>query len=115
MPISLYMDHNVPRSVTVGLRLRGIDVLAAFDDGYGMSDDATLMDRAAGLKRVLFSFDDDVIVEAVERQRNGKSFGGVIYAHPLKISIGRCISDLEIIAKAGSFDEILNGVIYLPL
>lgn len=25
MPIALYMDHHVPRSITDGLRLRGVD------------------------------------------------------------------------------------------
>ena len=30
--IALYMDHNVPRAVTVGLRLRGVDVITAYED-----------------------------------------------------------------------------------
>ncbi len=27
MAISLYMDHNVPRSITDGLRVRGINII----------------------------------------------------------------------------------------
>lgn len=30
MAIALYMDHHAPRAITVGLRLRGVDVLTAY-------------------------------------------------------------------------------------
>ena len=33
MALSLYMDHHVPRPITNGLRLRGVDVLTAAEDG----------------------------------------------------------------------------------
>ena len=33
MAIKLYMDHNVPRAITNGLRLRGVEVITAFEDG----------------------------------------------------------------------------------
>lgn len=33
MPIALYMDHNVPRQITDGLRLRQVDVITALEDG----------------------------------------------------------------------------------
>jgi len=33
MGLKLYMDQHVPRSITSGLRLRGVDVLTAFEDG----------------------------------------------------------------------------------
>jgi hypothetical protein len=29
MTVSLYMDHHVPKAITVGLRLRGVDVVTA--------------------------------------------------------------------------------------
>ena len=29
MATALYMDHHVPRAITMGLRLRGIDVITA--------------------------------------------------------------------------------------
>jgi len=31
--VALYMDEHVHRAITVGLRLRGVDVLTAQDDG----------------------------------------------------------------------------------
>ena len=33
MPITFYMDHHVPRAITLGLRLREADVITAYEDG----------------------------------------------------------------------------------
>jgi len=43
------MDVQVPRAITEGLRVRGVDVLTAQDDGAGRFDDAALLDRAGSL------------------------------------------------------------------
>jgi len=115
MAIALYMDHHVPRAITVGLRLRGVDVLTAYEDGTSELDDPALLDRASELERVLFTRDDDLLIEATKRQREGSPFYGVIYAHQLRVSIGSCIEDLEIIAKAGEAEDLMNGVKFLPL
>jgi hypothetical protein len=64
---------------------------------------------------VLFTRDDDLLAEAAKRQREEIPFLGVIYAHQLRVSIGRCVQDLEILAKAGEPADLLNGVIFLPL
>lgn len=109
------MDVHVRRAVTEGLRLRGVDVLTAQEDGAAEFEDPALLDRAAELKRVLFSQDDDLLREANKRQQTGETFAGVIYAHQLNITIGRCIDDLELIAKATDLDEWLNNTVYLPL
>ena len=69
MPIAFYMDHHVPRAVTMGLRVRGVDSLAAHEDGTSELDDAALLDRASELGRVLFTRDDDLLAEGhVKRQ-----------------------------------------------
>jgi hypothetical protein len=115
MAIALYMDQHVPRAITVGLRLRGVDVLTAYEDGTSELADPALLDRASELGRVLFTRDGDLLAEAASRQRNGIPFGGVIYAHQLRVSIGTCVQDLEIIAKAGEPEDLINGVQYLPL
>ena len=54
MPLKFYMDQHVPRAITVGLRLRGLDVLTAHDDGASTLSDPALLDRATTLGRVLF-------------------------------------------------------------
>ena len=115
MAIALYMNQHVPRAITVGLRLRGVDVITAYEDGASDMDDPELLDRAGELERVLFTQDDDLLVEASKRQREDIPFRGVIYAHQLRVSIGTCIHDLEIIAKAGEPEDLINRVQFLPL
>ena len=47
--------------------------------------------------------------------KEGTLFNGVIYAHQLRISIGACVNDLELIATVADPDDLINGVIFLPL
>ena len=58
MALTLYMDQHVPKAITVGLRLRGVDVVTAYEDGAAELKDSELLDRAQTLKRVLFTQDD---------------------------------------------------------
>ncbi len=115
MPVSLYMDHHVPRAITAGLRLRRVDVLTAAEDGAAELDDPDLLDRATVLGRVLFSQDEDLLVEATRRQAEGIPFGGVVYAHQLRLPIGACVRDLELVATAAEPADVRNQVIFLPL
>jgi len=109
------MDQHVPRAITIGLRLRGIDVITAYEDDTGELVDSELLNRAAKMGRVLFTQDDDLLSEAARRHKEGILFHGVVYAHQLRISIGGCVNDLELIAKAADPDELINSVIFLPL
>ncbi len=109
------MDHHVPRAITNGLRLRGVDVLTAHEDGMSELPDPELLDRTTELGRVLFTQDDDLIVEATQRQRRGQPFAGVIYAHQLRISVGGCVRDLELIAKSGEPEDMSGQTLFLPL
>jgi len=92
------MDVQVPRAITEGLRVRGVDVLTAQDDGAGRLDDAALLDRAGSLGRVLFTRDSDLLMEASRRLRDGQPLVGLVYAHQLHVTIGQCVRDLELIA-----------------
>jgi hypothetical protein len=93
MSLKLYMDHHVPRAITMGLRLHHVDVITAYEDQTHEIPDADLLDRATALGRVLFTQDDDLLTEATKRQRAGETFGGVIYAHQADVSIGQCVQD----------------------
>jgi hypothetical protein len=109
------MDVHVPAAVTSALRQKGVDVLRAQDDGAGTLDDGSLLDRATSLNRVTFSQDQDMLSEATARQRMGVSFAGVVYGHQLGVTIGQCIRDLEMIAKAGEPEDLAGRVEFLPL
>ena len=115
MGIRLYMDVHVRRAVTTGLRLRGVDVLTAQEDGTGELDDALLLDRATDLGRVLFTQDDDLLREAARRQQTGEKFSGLVYGHQLDVTVGQCVQDLELAALATEPKEWANRVVYLPL
>ena len=115
MSVKLYMDVHVRRAVTNGLRLRGVDVLTAQEDGARELDDPALLDRAAALGRILFTQDDDLLREAAKRTQSREAFAGIIYAHQLNIAVGQCVDELELIAKATEPDEWANRLLYLPL
>ena len=109
------MDAHVPRAITEGLRLRGVDVLTAQADGAHAFTDPELLDRATSLGRVLFSRDADLLAEATRRQRADLAFAGLVYAHQLHVTIGQCVRDLELIAMTAEPDQLAGRVEYLPL
>lgn len=114
MAVALYMDVHIPRAITNGLRLRGVDVLTAQEDKTTTLDDSSLLDRATELKRPLYSQDDDLLSEAHFRINKEVPFAGVIYSHQLHSPIGRCIDDLEIIAKASDSADTINQIVFIP-
>lgn len=115
MPLNFYMDEHVPRPMMTNLRIRSVDVLTTQEDQHEGVEDPVLLDRATELGRVMFSFDADMLRETTQRQQTGKPFSGLVFAHPTRISIGECIRDLELIAKAGKEEDLTNQILYLPL
>jgi hypothetical protein len=73
------------------------------------------MDRASELGRVLVTFDDDLLAEANRRQQGNLAFSGLVFAHPLRVPIGVCVRDLELIAKSAAPDAVRDSVLFLPL
>ena len=114
MAIGLYMDVHIPRAIINGLRLRGVDVLTAQEDETITLPDSALLDRATELGRLLYSQDDDLLVEAHSRLTENIEFSGVVYSHQLKSPIGKCIEDLEIIAKSFDANETANLIEFIP-
>jgi len=113
--LTFYMDEHVPSAITNGLRDRGFDVRTVQDDGLLGANDTDLLDRATELGRVMFTRDTDFLEEANRRQRQGTESSGVVYAHQLRVPIGQCISELELLATVCDPDEMVNRVEYLPL
>jgi predicted nuclease of predicted toxin-antitoxin system len=116
MPVALYMDEHIPRNITDELRRREVDVLTIQEDGLAGVSDPDILDRAAELKRVVVTFDDDFLRESSRRMRQDIGFYGVIHVNPNDISIGKIIEDLEIVAKAMDPTDFTDRKIeYLPL
>ncbi|MFN6333441.1 MAG: DUF5615 family PIN-like protein [Planctomyces sp.] len=115
MPLRYYMDVHIRRSITLGLRKSGVDVITAQEDRAAELTDTQLLDRATELCRVLFSMDDDLLVEATRRQNLDVPFFGVVYAHQLRISIGQAVEDLMLMAEVLSDEDLRNRVEFLPL
>ena len=115
MAHAIYMDVHIPIAITEGLRRRGIDVLTSQEDGTNRVDDATLLDRATELGRLLFSEDTDLLAIAQKWQSSGHPFAGLLFAHQEGPSIGRLTEDIELVAECLPSDELANRVIYLPL
>ncbi|MEW6305843.1 MAG: DUF5615 family PIN-like protein [Verrucomicrobiota bacterium] len=115
MSVPIYMDVHVPAAITHTLMVRDVDVLTSQEDGTAQLTDAALLNRATELGRVLFTRDEDFLIEAALRQQRGERFAGIVYAHQLRVTIGQCVQDLELIAKCCDYAELANRVEHLPL
>jgi predicted nuclease of predicted toxin-antitoxin system len=109
------MDVHVPQGITDALRARKVIVITAQDDEHSEADDSVLLARATALDSVLFTRDRDFLQICAAWQREAKFFAGVIYAHQLRVTIGRCVQDLILIAEAGRSEDLANRVEHLPL
>jgi Domain of unknown function (DUF5615) len=113
--VPLYMDHHVPRAITLGLRERDVEVLTAFEDGTAEIEDEQVLQRANVLGRCLFTQDDDFLAIAHRWLHEGREFAGLIYSAQLSITIGQAVRDLELIAKVLTPNDLRNRIEYLPL
>ena len=109
------MDVHVPLAITAALRRRGVDVVTAQEDETDLSDDPKLLDRTTALERALFTQDEDFLIEGTRRQRGGEPFAGIIYAHQMRVTIGQCVHDLELLAKVYEPVDLADRVEHLPL
>ena len=114
MGVTFYMDVHVPASIGQQLRLRGIDVLTAQEDGQDTATDAELLQRSTALDRVLFTQDARFRVLAEDWQRSGREFAGLLFGPQLGGTIGQYVEDLELVAKVSDTAEWRNVVQFLP-
>jgi hypothetical protein len=109
------MDTHVHSAVTEQMRRRGVDVLIAQDDDADHLDDEALLSRSTALGRVMFTFDIRFKARAEDWQRQEKPFAGLVWGHPMRLTIGQMVLDLELIAKATDPRDWQNVVERLPL
>jgi predicted nuclease of predicted toxin-antitoxin system len=115
MAIRFYLDVHVPRAIAFGLRLRGVDILTAQDDGAERLADEAVLQRAAALGRVLLTSDHDFLALADQSARTGRPFPGIVFAHALRVSIGVAVKDVALIAGAADPADLADRVEFLPL
>lgn len=113
--VRFYFDVHVPHTVATQLVKRGIDVLTAQADHSATLSDHQLLERARDLGRIMVTSDIRFRALAEHWQAHDLTFGGLIFAHPLHVTIGRMVLDLELVARALSQEEIENQVLFLPL
>jgi len=109
------MDVHVPLAVTEALRRRGVDVLRAQDDGAERMEDAALLDHASSLQRTIFTQDDDFLAVGAKRQADLTEFSGIIFGHQMRLTVGQCVHDLDLIAKVYEPGDMVNRIEHLPL
>ncbi|HEY3391183.1 MAG TPA: hypothetical protein VGK58_00640, partial [Lacipirellulaceae bacterium] len=85
------------------------------EDSADQLRDELLLERASKLVRPIVTHDIRFQALAQDWQRQGKLFCGLIFAHQLQVSIGQCVRDLEIIAKATDPQDWTSQIIRLPL
>ena len=115
MSLSFYMDHHVHSAITQGLRRRGIACLTAEEDGTERLADDLLLMRASELGRIMFSQDDDLLAIAADWIRSSRQFARLIFGHPLGLTVGRAVGDLELIAQVLSAEEMRSQIFWIPL
>ena len=115
LSLRLYMDVHVPQGITDALRAPNVSVVTAQEDDHAEADDSILLARATASHRVLFTRGRDFLEICAAWQREAKFFSGVVDAHQLRATMGRCVQDLALIAEVGMPDDLANRVEHLPL
>ena len=52
---------------------------------------------------------------AEDWQRQNRPFCGLIFGHLMQVTVGQCVKDLELIAKATNAPDWVSTVLRLPL
>jgi hypothetical protein len=115
MATPLYADVHVPGPVILQLRLRGVDIVAATEEGHERKTDEELLKISTSLGRAMVTQDIRFRVLAEEWQRKGHMFAGLIFAHQRRVSFGEMVGDLELIARATDPAFWRNRIEQLPL
>jgi Domain of unknown function (DUF5615) len=115
MPAGLYADVHFPGPVIRQLRDRGVDILAATQEGTSELPDTELLKLSTALGRIMITQDIRFRVLAEAWQRAERQFAGLVFAHQRYVSFGELIYDFELIAKATEPEYWRNRVEQLPL
>jgi predicted nuclease of predicted toxin-antitoxin system len=106
--IKLYMDEHVPTAVTVGLRLRSVDVLTAQEADMLAASDEDHLALAVREGRVLFTQDADFL----RLHARGVPHAGIAYVRQ-QTPVGNIVRGLMLICQVLEPEDMLNHVEFL--
>jgi hypothetical protein len=115
MPVAFYMDAHVPAAITEQLRRRGVEVLAATEEGTNRLTDDKLLELTTELGRVVVTQDVRFRVMAEDWQRQRRPSADLVFARQRRNQVGRYEPDLKLVARASEPGEWRNVVARLPL
>lgn len=116
MAVPLYLDVHIARAIAEQLRVRGVDVLTAIEDGQSTTKDEQLLERCYAVhRRLIFTHDIRFRVLAEQWQAEQRDFAGMLFGPHLSGTIGHWVEDLEFIAKNFDPEEWVNQIAFLPL
>ncbi len=106
--IRFYADVHIPRSVTLALRRRGVDVLTAQDIGMKAATDPEHLAHATSEGRVLVTQDADFLA----LHASGMAHTGIAYARQ-GTSIGTMVNGILLIFDVMAQADMSNWVEFL--
>lgn len=106
--IKLYMDENVSKVITEGLRRRGIDVITAQEANMLAKSDEMHLEFSTKEGRVIFTHDADFL----RLNAKGYPHKGIVYA-PQQASIRKIISGLILIVDVLEPSELVQHVEFI--
>ena len=115
--IRLLADENFNNNIVRGVRLRDpdIDLVRVQDVGLSGADDPSVLEWAAGHRRILLTHDVATITAfAYERVRAGKPMPGV-FEVGRTVALRSAIEDIVLLAIYSEDGEWEGQVRYLPL
>lgn len=111
--MKIYCDENIESAIVEGLKRRGIEVISARDTEDLGEDDEYHLKRASELGAVILTHDVDFLKIAHQWRQEGKKHKGILYAHPLDLSLGECIRRVELITQVLSEEEMEDYIEFL--
>jgi predicted nuclease of predicted toxin-antitoxin system len=106
--VRFYSDENVPRAVTIGLRLRGVDILTAQVAAMAGRSDVDHLALALSQRRVVFTQDADFL----RLHAGGVNHAGIVYAAQ-QSAVGELVRGLMLIVEVLHADEMERHVEFL--
>ena len=106
--LTFYMDEHIPKSVTEGLRRRGVDVVTVQELGLQAVEDVRHLEQAAQDGRVMVTQDADFL----RLHASGLSHRGIVYA-PQQTSISHMLRSLILLHDFLSPDDMVGHVEFL--